>query len=77
MITLLRFFMMCGVLVLAVPWGASAQQETVALRDFNRAYVASGSKSVFAVMSAARPLFPEEQTFVGTHRTSVSCHKRP
>jgi len=22
---------------------------------------------------AARPLFPHEETFVGTHRTSVSC----
>src|SRR5215471_17752590 len=30
-------------------------------------------KSVIAVMSAARPLFHQEQTFVGTHRTSVSC----
>jgi len=33
-----------------------------------------GSKSVFAVMSAAWPLFHQEQTFAGTHRTSVSCH---
>ena len=24
-------------------------------------------------MSAARPLFPQEQTFAGTHRTAVSC----
>src|SRR5262249_33487409 len=31
-------------------------------------------KSVIAVMSAARPLFPHEQTFAGTHRTAVSCH---
>src|SRR6476646_9314988 len=28
-------------------------------------------------MSAARPLFPQEQTFAGTHRTSVSCQSRP
>jgi len=28
-------------------------------------------------MSAARPLFYQEQTFVGTRRTSGSCHKRP
>src|SRR5262245_50829039 len=27
------------------------------------------SKSVIAVMSAARPLFSHEQTFAGTHRT--------
>jgi hypothetical protein len=27
-----------------------------------------------AVMSAARPLFPQEQTFAGPHRTAVSCH---
>src|SRR5262249_27261020 len=26
-------------------------------------------------MSAARPLFPYEQTFAGTHRTAVPCHK--
>jgi hypothetical protein len=26
-----------------------------------------------AVMSAARPLFVQEQTFAGTHRTAVSC----
>src|SRR6188472_724183 len=32
-----------------------------------------GSKSVIAVMSAARPLFPQEQTFVGTHRMVASC----
>ena len=32
-----------------------------------------GSKSVIAVMSAARPY---EQTFVGTHRTAVSCQLR-
>src|SRR6516162_10439975 len=36
-----------------------------------------GSKSVIAVMSAARPLFPHEQTFAGTHRTAVSCQKLP
>jgi len=35
-----------------------------------------GSKSVIAVMSAARPLLPHEQTFAGTHRTAVSCHNR-
>src|SRR5262249_34856260 len=36
-----------------------------------------GSKSVIAVMLfAARPLFPHEQTFAGTHRTAVSCQKR-
>src|SRR5215510_1059850 len=34
-----------------------------------------GSKSVIAVMSAARPLFHQEQTFVGTHRTAVSCQE--
>ena len=27
-------------------------------------------------MSAPRPLFPQEQTFAGTHRTTVSCHFR-
>jgi hypothetical protein len=35
-----------------------------------------GSKSVIAVTSAARPLFPHEQTFAGTHRTAVSCQNR-
>ena len=34
------------------------------------------SISAIAVMSAARPLFPHEQTFAGTHRTAVSCHNR-
>jgi hypothetical protein len=33
----------------------------------------TASKSVMAVMSAARPLFHQEQTFVDAHRTSVSC----
>src|SRR5262245_28993001 len=36
----------------------SREQETAALRDFNPAYVGSGSKSVIAVMFAARPLPP-------------------
>jgi hypothetical protein len=27
------------------------------------------------VMSAARPLSPQEQTFAGTHRTAVSCQE--
>src|SRR5262249_58489509 len=31
------------------------------------------SNSVIAVMSAARPLFPHEQPFAGTHRTAASC----
>jgi hypothetical protein len=35
-----------------------------------------GQKSVIAVMSAARSLFHQEQTFVGTLRTAVSCQKR-
>src|SRR5262249_47028496 len=34
---------------------------------------AGGAKSVIAVMSAARPLPPQEQTFAGTHRTAGSC----
>src|SRR5260370_39609998 len=34
-----------------------------------------GFKSVIAVMSAARPLFPHEQTFARTHRTAVSCQE--
>jgi hypothetical protein len=34
------------------------------------------STSVIAVMSAARPLFPQEQTFGGTPRTAVSCQTR-
>ena len=50
-------------------------EETAALRDFKPVYVGSGSAPVIAVMSAARPLSPQEQTFVGTHRTSVSCHE--
>src|SRR5258708_39125439 len=29
-----------------------------------------------AVMSAARPLLHQEQTFVGTHTTAVSCHNK-
>src|SRR5262249_46541648 len=41
---------------------------TAALRHFNPPDVAYGSKSVIAVMSAARPLFSQEQTFAGTHR---------
>jgi len=45
------------------------------LRDSDRACDCCGSKSVIAVMSAARPLFPHEQTFAGTHRTAVSCHE--
>jgi hypothetical protein len=36
----------------------------------------SGSNSVFEVTSAARPLFPQEQTFAGAHRTAVSCQNR-
>src|SRR5262245_61221193 len=41
------------------------------------AYVGSGSTPVIAVMSAARPLFPQQQIFAGTHRTAVSCrHNR-
>jgi hypothetical protein len=28
-----------------------------------------------AVMSAAQPLSPNEQTFAGAHRTAVSCQK--
>src|SRR5262245_3886061 len=28
-------------------------------------------------MSAGRPLFHQEQTFVGTHRTAVSCQLLP
>jgi len=32
---------------------------------------------IVAVMSAARPLFPQEQTIAGTHRTSVSCQSPP
>src|SRR5262249_18869109 len=53
----------------------SARDETAALRDFEPAYVGSGSNPAFEVMSAARPLFHQEQTFVGTHRTSVSCQR--
>jgi len=49
-------------------------QETAALRDFAPAYDRCGSNSVIAVMSAARPLFHQEQTFVGKPTTSVSCH---
>jgi len=45
------------------------------VRDFNLVYVGSESKSVFAVMSAARPLFPHEQTFAGTPRTAVWCQE--
>src|SRR6516162_4684 len=43
----------------------------------NRPDVRFGSKPVIAVMSAARPLFPQEQTFAATHRTSVSRQSRP
>jgi hypothetical protein len=46
------------------------------MRDFNPAPCRLRVNFVLAVMSAARPLFPQEQTFVGTHRTSVSCQKR-
>jgi hypothetical protein len=46
------------------------------VRDFDPAYVSSGSKIVIAVMSAVRPLFHQEQTLVGTHRRSVSCQHR-
>jgi hypothetical protein len=35
-----------------------------------------GSKSVVAVMSAARPLFPQEQTFAGTHSGRFVPRKR-
>src|SRR5262245_22905174 len=49
------------------------RQRTVVLRDFDPVYVGSGSKSVIAVMSAARPLSPHEQTFASTHRTAASC----
>jgi hypothetical protein len=38
--------------------------------------VAHGSNPVIAVMSAARPLFHQEQTFVGKPITAVSCQKR-
>jgi hypothetical protein len=34
------------------------RQEAAALRDFSPANAGLGSKSVIAVMSAARPLFP-------------------
>src|SRR5207248_11020804 len=37
---------------------------------------ALGPTSVIAVMSSARPLFPQEQTFGGTPRTFVSCQTR-
>ena len=53
--------------------GFARRHETAALREFELTYVGLGSKSVF-VISAARPLFHQEQTFVGTLRTAVSCH---
>jgi len=36
-----------------------------------------GVKIVLCGMSAARPLFAQEQTLAATHRMSVSCHERP
>src|SRR5215510_9026727 len=36
----------------------------------------SGQIRSLRVMSAARPPFPHEQIFAGTHRTAVSCHNR-
>src|SRR5262245_5377182 len=55
----------------------NAQVRVVAVLHFGSAIVRSGSKSVIAVMSAARPLSPHEQTFASTHRTAPSCQERP
>jgi hypothetical protein len=54
-----------------------AQERCCASQQKLRADVAVGSNSVIAAMSAARPLFHQEQTFVGTHRTAVSCQLLP
>jgi hypothetical protein len=43
--------------------------------SFWRLFQHHRSKAVIAVMFAARPLFPHEQTFAGTHRTVVSMRR--
>ncbi len=52
-------------------------QETAALRDFGPAYDRSGSDSVVAVMSAARPLIPRKRTSIRDLAMSHSCQKLP
>src|SRR5262245_17330837 len=51
-------------------------QETVALRDFNLAYVRLGSNSVIAAMSAARPLFHRKRKSIGGLAMSHKCQFR-
>ena len=54
----------------------SVRQETVALRDFDPAYVADGVMNGPKATSALSPFDSQLRTLVGAARRSHSCHER-
>ena len=53
----------------------SVRRETTALRDFNSAYVGSGSKPVKLKASRCFPLFVHERTLAGAVGAAEKCQK--